>query len=294
MDKIKPCPFCGSKNLYVQNNAGNYIFCRDCDAYGPNGKDEEEATRLWNRAPRVGDNDCDYPDLTGGCHIFRGKDKEEPEMEKCCKNCVHISDVVDGKVYCKKAINEPYSCKYWEMSNPFADKHKICYYCKHSYTENIEGTDYYVIRCGHAIGNPEGYVCDKWESADETEDVKASKSTPLNTENSSGLKTLCEKAISKWGEAAQINKSIEELLELAIALTCYQNLNLQDEDYQEKAYKILDNIREEREDVEIMLRQLDVIFGRSDEWQRKKYEHLRQIVGGEDADEKQSDTQSRN
>ena len=75
---------------------------------------------------------------------------------------------------------------------------------------------------------------------------------------------------------------IEELLELAIALTRYQNLNLLDEDYQEKAYKILDNIdniHEEREDVEIMLRQLDVIFGRSEEWQRKKYAHLQLIVG---------------
>ena len=108
---------------------------------------------------------------------------------------------------------------------------------------------------------------------------KESKSIPLNAENPSGLKTLCEKAISKWGEAAQINKAIEELLELAIALTRYQNLNLRDEDYQEKAYKILDNIHEEWEDVEIMLRQLDVIFGRSEEWQRKKYAHLQLIVG---------------
>ena len=114
--------------------------------------------------------------------------------------------------------------------------------------------------------------CTDWEA-------KEPKSTPLNAENPSGLKTLCEKAISKWGEAAQINKAIEELLELAIALTRYQNLNLRDEDYQEKAYKILDNIHEEREDVEIMLRQLDVIFGRSEEWQRKKYAHLQLIVG---------------
>ena len=114
--------------------------------------------------------------------------------------------------------------------------------------------------------------CTDWEA-------KGPEPAPLNTEDSSGLKTLCEKAISKWGEAAQINKAIEELLELAITLTRYQNLNLRDEDYQEKAYKILDNIHEEREDVEIMLRQLDVIFGRSEEWQRKKYAYLQLIVG---------------
>ena len=142
--------------------------------------------------------------------------------------------------------------------------------------------------CGNCKYNQDGYCsavppyksfrvnddlcCNNWEA-------KESKSTPLNAENPSGLKTLCEKAISKWGEAAQINKAIEELLELAIALTRYQNLNLRDEDYQEKAYKILDNIHEEREDVEIMLRQLDMIFGRSEEWQRKKYVHLQLIVG---------------
>lgn len=142
--------------------------------------------------------------------------------------------------------------------------------------------------CGNCKYNLDGYCgavpsyksfevhdrlcCTDWEA-------KGPESAPLNAENPSGLKPLCEKAISKWGEAAQINKAIEELLELAIALTRYQNLNLRDEDYQEKAYKILDNIREEREDVEIMLRQLDVIFGRSEEWQRKKYAHLLLIVG---------------
>lgn len=201
--EIKPCPFCGSEKVNVGTHGNNlYACCYSCNSCGPYGISKEEAIERWNSAPR----------------------KEDVEMEKNCGNCKHISEEVEGKVY-----------------------------------------------CGREIGNPEGYVCDSWEA-------KEPKSTPLNAENPSGLKTLCEKAISKWGEAAQINKAIEELLELAIALTRYQNLNLRDEDYQEKAYKILDNIHEEREDVEIMLRQLDVIFGRSEEWQRKKYAHLRLIV----------------
>lgn len=245
--EIKPCPFCGSEELYADNGfLKKYVFCRNCHAYGPSGETEEEAIRLWNHAPRI---------------------EEEPKMEKCCENCVHISKEVDGKTYCTKEVAADYSCKYWAQANPFEPDPRLCWSCKYSYVD-----DECAMYCGRAIGNPERYVCDKWEP-------KEPKSTPLNPSNSRGLKTLCEKAISKWGEAAQINKAIEELLELEIALTRYQNLNLQDEDYQEKAYKILDNIHEEREDVEIMLRQLDVIFGRSTKWQRKKYEHLRQIVG---------------
>ena len=164
---------------------------------------------------------------------------------------------------------------------------KPCPFCG-SENLSVGGFENYIKckNCGAA--GPDGSTLneafDKWNAAPRKEDVEMEKncgrSTPLNAESPSGLKTLCEKAISKWGEAAQINKAIEELLELAIALTRYQNLNLRDEDYQEKAYKILDNIHEEREDVEIMLRQLDVIFGRSEEWQRKKYAHL-QLIGGD-------------
>lgn len=175
---------------------------------------------------------------------------------------------------------------------------KPCPFCGSDYLSVPEWSNKSYVRCGkcHAHG-PDGKdeenAIERWNSALRKEDVKMEKNcgsctdweakepepAPLTPSNSSGLKTLCEKAISKWGKAAQINKAIEELLELAIALTRYQNLNLQDEDYQEKAYKILDNIHEEREDVEIMLRQLDVIFGRSEEWQRKKYAHLQLIVG---------------
>lgn len=159
---------------------------------------------------------------------------------------------------------------------------KPCPFCG-SENLSVGGFENYIKckNCGAA--GPDGSnlneAFDKWNAAPRKEDVEMGKSCANCKYNLGGLKTLCERAISKWGEAAQINKAIEELLELAIALTRYQNLNLRDEDYQEKAYKILDNIHEEREDVEIMLRQLDVIFGRSEEWQRKKYAHLQLIVG---------------
>lgn len=237
MKQIKPCPFCGSENLFV---GWCYVTCNNCHTAGPFAANKEEAVNLWNAAPR----------------------KEDVEMEKNCANCAHISEEVDGKVYCCEKIDIDHSCKYWEALNIFGDSYHTCTKCKHSYID-----DEFATHCGHEIGNPEGYVCDKWEA-------KASISTPLNTENSERVKTLCEEAISKWGEEAQISKAIEELSELVTALARWQNFCTN-----AKGPEILDNIREEREDVEIMLRQLDVIFGRSEEWQRKKYAHLQLIVG---------------
>lgn len=99
--------------------------------------------------------------------------------------------------------------------------------------------------------------------------IEGSK-TDTPEEKEALLLKLCTAAVNKWGAAAQVQKALEELSELQLALIRWMN-------GKEPASKI----REEREDVEIMLRQLDVIFDRSEEWQRKKYEHLRQIVEGE-------------
>lgn len=60
--EIKPCPFCGFKNGYVERMEGvvHRVICNDCFAEGPpferayNGADEEErqqagAIRNWNK-----------------------------------------------------------------------------------------------------------------------------------------------------------------------------------------------------------------------------------------------------
>ena len=190
------------------------------------------------------------------------------KMEKCCQNCVHISKEVDGKVYCIEELDEDYSCKYWAQATPFESDPRLCWSCKYNYVD-----DECAMYCGREIGNPKGYVCDKWDG---DEDEKESISTPLNPSNSRGFDGLCRAAVVKWGYISQIYKVIEELSELITALSRYQNA---DEDSENAMLSAADNVREEREDVEIMLRQLDVIFGRSTKWQRKKYEHLRQIVG---------------
>lgn len=141
--KIKPCPFCGSDDLCVLELSDNScVRCRRCYSYGPNGKDEENAIERWNAAPR----------------------KEDVEMKKSCANCVHISKEVDGKVYCTQDLDADYSCKYWEKANPFEPEPILCESCKYSY---IYADDELRLYCDRAIGNPEWYVCDKWEAAKE-------------------------------------------------------------------------------------------------------------------------------
>lgn len=198
--KIKPCPFCGSKDLYVRDNSGHYVACKNCDAYGPYGKDDEEAIRLWNHAPR----------------------KEDAKMEKNCANCVHISEEVDGKVYCCEKIDIDHSCKYWEALNPFGNSCSTCVNCKHRYYS--WGKDEVCNYCGHEIGNPEGYVCDSWEA-------KEPEPAPLNSEDSSGLNSFIPGAIEAL-EYVRREESLynrmqqlaEEAAELAQAVLKYNRL----------------------------------------------------------------------
>ena len=153
---------------------------------------------------------------------------------------------------------------------------KPCPFCKESkelYISDDGVYSYYYVYCArcHACGpsaDTKREAAGRWNAAAGKEKRKMEKSC------SKDLDTLCLNAVEKWGAAAQVQKAVEELTELTLALTRWLN-------GKEPPAKITDNIREEREDVEIMLRQLDAIFGRSDEWQRKKYEHLRQIVEAE-------------
>lgn len=108
-------------------------------------------------------------------------------MKKACINCVHISKEVDGKVYCTEELDEDYSCKYWAQANPFEPDPRLCWSCKYNYVD-----DECAMYCGREIGNPKGYVCDKWDGVDNAEAVKASVSTPLNPSNSRGLEPFLE------------------------------------------------------------------------------------------------------
>lgn len=171
-----------------------YVVCNNCGAYGPNGDNKDEAIEYWNSEPR----------------------KEDVEMKKSCSNCIHISKEVDGKVYCTEEVDADYSCKYWETVNPFESSPRLCWSCKYNYVD-----DECAMYCGREIGNPKGCVCDKWSwNGNEKESI----STPLNAENSSGLKPFIPEAKDelkyiqrKESTHNQIQQLAEEAAELAQA-----------------------------------------------------------------------------
>lgn len=244
MAELKPCPFCKeSKELYISDDGVYSYYYVYCARCHACGPSADTKREAAGRWNAAG--------------------KEKTEMEKSCGNCINLGMAENGKHYCLKPVVLEYTCAYFELGNPFEeDINKCCTNCKHVYAC---GDD---MMCGRAIGNL-GYCCPGWE-------LKASVSTLLTPSNSRGLDALCQAAVDMYGSKAQISKAIEELSELTTALARWQNFRTDAE-----GLRAIDNIREEREDVEIMLQQLDAIFGRSDEWQRKKYEHLRQIVGDE-------------
>lgn len=50
MKKLKPCPFCGSKNIRAwMNTSTPWVSCDDCLASTACALTEEEAVEYWNR-----------------------------------------------------------------------------------------------------------------------------------------------------------------------------------------------------------------------------------------------------
>lgn len=48
---LKPCPFCGSKNIILissHNKTWNYATCDDCNSDGPMADTPEDAKKKWN------------------------------------------------------------------------------------------------------------------------------------------------------------------------------------------------------------------------------------------------------
>lgn len=49
MIKLKPCPFCRSKNVEVRGNQWYWVECRDCFTSISPCSTEKEAIEEWNR-----------------------------------------------------------------------------------------------------------------------------------------------------------------------------------------------------------------------------------------------------
>lgn len=45
--QLRPCPFCGSEKL--EHQRFTFVWCRECEAEGPNVDSEPEAIAAWNR-----------------------------------------------------------------------------------------------------------------------------------------------------------------------------------------------------------------------------------------------------
>ena len=86
---------------------------------------------------------------------------------------------------------------------------------------------------------------------------------------------LCEEAVEHFGEKAQILQTVEEMAELTKALLKY--IRYKDFGHGDLG-DILECINEERADVSIMLNQLAVIFGKNEDAETEKLEHLADIV----------------
>lgn len=56
-DLLKPCPFCGSEEIFVYLKSTNYdkwcAVCEICRARGGIGETKEEAATLWNTRMKV-------------------------------------------------------------------------------------------------------------------------------------------------------------------------------------------------------------------------------------------------
>jgi Lar family restriction alleviation protein len=48
MSELKPCPFCGNAELYMDSMGTWSVNCK-CSAVGPNEDTKERAVEAWNR-----------------------------------------------------------------------------------------------------------------------------------------------------------------------------------------------------------------------------------------------------
>lgn len=86
------------------------------------------------------------------------------------------------------------------------------------------------------------------------------------------------KALDTWGDERQIDKMIEEMAELTVALAHWREPGARGETTEVR----LDHVREEMADVQIMLNQMQLLFGSCREWQEKKLHKLARRLGMEE------------
>ena len=80
MVELKPCPFCGNKNVRLRGDVTcgfetMNVFCDNCHATGPWCDSEGGAIKCWNyRGERT-------------CHMTKEQDPDFPDVWWNCSNC---------------------------------------------------------------------------------------------------------------------------------------------------------------------------------------------------------------
>lgn len=87
---------------------------------------------------------------------------------------------------------------------------------------------------------------------------------------------ILQKAVRVYGKISQMLMMIEEMSELTKAISKYHRAV-----DGESAMSAAENILEEMADVQIMLDQMRIMFGSTDEWERKKLDRLEKRIEAE-------------
>ena len=92
MSEIKPCPFCGSKFVILQNDYSVinqirmvYMACVNCKSYGPDKPTKEAALQAWNQRPY----DYDMP------AIVKKVQRMEAAINQAITDCIPLLSWVD-------------------------------------------------------------------------------------------------------------------------------------------------------------------------------------------------------
>lgn len=56
-EKLKPCPFCGCKNIRLWETTSPWVQCEKCLSSAATGYTKEEAVENWNRRESDGKTD---------------------------------------------------------------------------------------------------------------------------------------------------------------------------------------------------------------------------------------------
>lgn len=94
---------------------------------------------------------------------------------------------------------------------------------------------------------------------------------------------ILERALATYGATAQRRQMIEEMAGLTQAL-CKMERVAASPNYAEAHDQARDNLIEEIADVQIMLNQMQLLYGDCTEWEIKKLERLAERLGMEDAE----------